>query len=231
MLCLLRSFPKNIIWFYFRDDSFTVNRERVFDLCEKIQEADLNIYWSCDTRADLLDDRILLKMKSAGCTSVSLGVESDSDRILDFIKKGVTKDQISSAATLIHKAGIQWNAFFMIGFPTETRSEMLETINFMKQLDPDHATFSIVTPYIGTDLYDYSLKKGLITQDVKWEYLSHQSPHGNLSELTKEEFKDIIVHAEKVFDEHNKNKLRIYQIKNFFTPLVRVKRKIENLLN
>ena len=213
--------------FYFRDDSFTVNKKRVSDLCKLIREEDVCIYWGCDTRADLIDSDVLDQMKSAGCTSISLGVESGSDRILKFIKKGVTKNQLSSAAALIRKAGIQWSAFFMIGFPTETRSEIEETISFMKELDPDHATFSIVTPYLGTEIYDYSVKAGRIQSNVKWERLSHQSPHVNLTDLSKDEFREIVSRAEKIFDEHNKKKLRKYKIKSMFAPFLRFRRCVD----
>jgi radical SAM superfamily enzyme YgiQ (UPF0313 family) len=216
--------------FYFRDDSFTVNRKRVLDLCRKLREENVNVYWSCDTRADILDEEILSEMKSAGCTSIALGVESGSERILRFIKKGVTKAQISAATGLIRDAGIQFSVFFMIGFPTETKEEMMESVRFMKKLDPDNATFSIATPYMGTELYDFVVKNSILSQDVRLEYLSHQSPYVNLSGLSNTEFREIINYVERVFDGHNKTKLRNYKIRNMFTPLMRLKRRFKQFI-
>jgi len=216
--------------FYFRDDSFTVNRERVLDLCRRLREENVDVYRSCDTRADLLDEEILSEMKAAGCTNIALGVESGSERILKFIKKGVTKLQISSAAELIRDAGLQLSVFFMIGFPTETKDEMRESIRFMKKLNPDNATFSIVTPYVGTELYDFAVETGKISPNVRLESLSHQSPHINLSELSNTEFREMVGYAELVFDDHNKTKLRNYRIKNMFVPFTRLKRRFKRLI-
>jgi anaerobic magnesium-protoporphyrin IX monomethyl ester cyclase len=152
----------------FYDDSFTLDMDRAYQICEEIINRRLNIIWSCETRVNLVDERLLRKMKQAGCYSISYGLESGSQEILDVIEKGTTIKQAVEAVRYTREAGIHVIGYFMIGSPGETPDTIRETIRFAKKLKVDFAQFSITTPFPGTRLYDLYLEEGG-RPDIPWE--------------------------------------------------------------
>lgn len=154
----------------FRDDSFTTNKKYVVKLCKEMIKQGINkkIQWMCVTRVDLVDEELLRIMKKAGCWSIHFGAESGSQRLLDIARKGITIDQIRTAFSLTRRLGIKTKAFFMLGLPTETREESLQTIKFAKELDPDGVQFTITVPYPGTKLFELAQKSGHI-KSLRWE--------------------------------------------------------------
>ena len=154
----------------FRDDTFTVDREHIIELCNEIVRLGLNkrFEWSCMTRVNLVDRELLKIMKKAGCWSMHYGVESGNQRLLDLIDKGITLQQVRDAFKWTREAGIEIKAFFMLGLPTETKEESLKTIAFSKEIDPDWVQFTITVPYPGTRLYDIT-KKDKTLKSLKWE--------------------------------------------------------------
>lgn len=154
----------------FRDDTFTINKDHVKALCDKIMERKLHkkIKWTCMTRVNLVDYELLKLMKTAGCWSIHYGVESGSQRLLDLIQKGITIGQVKQTFRWTRISGIETKAFFMLGLPTETREESLKTIQFTKELDPDWIQVTITVPYPGTKLYDIT-KNDKTLRSFKWE--------------------------------------------------------------
>ncbi|MFC1800480.1 B12-binding domain-containing radical SAM protein [Nanoarchaeota archaeon] len=154
----------------FRDDTFTINKQYVTKLCDEMikQGISKKIKWMCMTRVNLVDEKLLRIMKKAGCWSIHFGVESGSQRILDIIQKDITIEEIKRAFLLTRKVGIKTKAFFMLGLPTETRKESLQTIKFSKELDPDGVQFTITVPYPGTKLFELAKKSGHM-KSFKWE--------------------------------------------------------------
>jgi len=159
----------------FMDDSFTINKERVKELCLAMIEKHINITWSCLTRVNIISDEIIVLMKKAGCTKVDVGIESGNQRVLDLINKGITVEQVRKAVEILKRNKMYWSGFFIFGFPTETENEISDTINFLKELKPNWANISIFTPYPGTDLYELSLEKGMITEPPDYTLYSHQN--------------------------------------------------------
>ncbi|MFH1593036.1 MAG: radical SAM protein [Candidatus Woesearchaeota archaeon] len=154
----------------FRDDTFTINRDHVVKLCNQIIEKGYNkrIKWTCMTRVNLVDFELLKLMKKAGCWSIHYGIESGNQRLLNLIKKDITLAQAKTAIKWTRKAGIETKAFFMLGLPTETREESLQTLKFTKDLNPDWIQVTITVPYPGTELYDLAKKDGTL-KSLKWE--------------------------------------------------------------
>jgi len=135
----------------FWDDDFTMQRDRTIELCKEIKETGL--IWNCSTRANLVDKELLEIMADSGCYEIGYGVETGTNRIMELIKKGVTLDQIRDAIKWTEEVGIETKAYFMLGFPTETKEEIEKTIDFALELNPDVASFNIVIPYPGTELF------------------------------------------------------------------------------
>lgn len=201
--------------FRFEDDNFTLNRKRLEEICNLLIKEKLDISWYCETRVDLINEEIVKKMKKAGCTSVSIGVESGDPQTLRKIKKAITLEQVYKATHILKENNIFLAAFFMVGFPWERKEEILRTVSLMKDIDPDLAVYSIATPYPGTELFDMSEAEGLIPADLNWSNFFHQSPSMFLTKnLTKNEIREIIEETERIFDKHNLKKGRERLVKH-----------------
>lgn len=194
--------------FYFDDDTFTLNEQRVMKICDLIIEKNLRISWGCETRADHVSPDLARKMREAGCEYANIGVESGDAEILKKIKKGVTIEQVRKARKILKDAGIAFNAYFMFGFPWERAAEIKRTVTLMKELNPERAFYSIVTPYPKTELYEICNAEGIIPQNLDWSTFFHQSPSMYLTKhLTREESTELIKYTEEIFDKHNKRQI------------------------
>lgn len=142
---------KNI---YFIDLEFTINKKLVCELCELLIQNPTGIQWTCQTRTDLVDEKLLQQMKQAGCVLIHYGVESGSQRVLDSVEKRLKIEKIEEAFRLTRKAGIETTAFFMVGLPGESEDERRQTLAFAQKLNPTYASFHVANPYPGTKLGD-----------------------------------------------------------------------------
>lgn len=155
---------------FFRDDTFTIEPERVKKICGMMLSEKIDITFTTLARVDRLDYETLKIMKQAGCWKILLGIESGNQKSLDLMKKGITLKQVREAVLNCKKLGIEADGFFMIGIPGETKKDALRTIKFAKSLGLDFAQFYICTPYPGTPLYELSKKSGdLNIKENEWE--------------------------------------------------------------
>ena len=139
-------------------DTFTLNRDYVKKFCEAILDRKLNVFWTCNSRVDTLDEKMLDLMKKAGCWMISFGIESGNDRILAATGKGITTRQSRLAVQTAKKAGLKTAGHFMFGLPGETPSTMAETLELALALPLDIAQFYAATPFPGTKLYADALE-------------------------------------------------------------------------
>jgi radical SAM superfamily enzyme YgiQ (UPF0313 family) len=198
------------VYFHFQDDSFTINKKFIDSFCFQLQKENIKIRWSCETRADLISDEMIKKMKKSGCYKVILGAESGNDCILEKIKKDVNCSQIEKAVKICKKNGLETSLFFMIGFPWETEKEIKNTVDFMEKLNPQYAVFSVATPYPATELYRVCKQKGLLPDNIDWSRFFHQSPDMFLSDkLGRGAIRKIMEKVEGKFIRHNRRKHRL----------------------
>ena len=148
--------------FYFADDVFTANKKRVMKLCELInKEFGCDITWRATTRADLLDEELIVTMKKAGCNIISLGLESGNDDVLKKINKGMTVQQNKKVVETCHKHGVKVKGFFIIGLPGDDEQTVRQTINFAKSLQLEYVDFYPLTPYPNTQIWNNPEKYGI----------------------------------------------------------------------
>jgi anaerobic magnesium-protoporphyrin IX monomethyl ester cyclase len=185
------------------DDTFGVDRQRVLDICDEILKRKLEIAWDVRNRVNVVDEEILQKMKEAGCSRIHYGVEAGTQKILDVLRKGITLDQARKAFALTKKVSIQTLAYFMIGSPTETRKDILETIKFMKKLNPDYVHIGITTPFPATDLYRLGLEEKVLPCDYWKKFAENPSsdfvPFVWEKELSREELFYLLKKAYRSF--------------------------------
>jgi len=137
---------------FFCDDTFLLNKKHVLGICDVMKG--LNMLWSCFSRVDTIDEELLKIMKRSGCIQMDFGVESGSNRILKIIKKGTTVEQTRKAFKLCKKYKFRTFINIMMGFPTESESEMFETFYLAKELNADAYILSIAMPIPGTKLWN-----------------------------------------------------------------------------
>lgn len=147
--------------FYLHDDTLTLFKDWIERFCRLLRTEGLGLPWACNSRADTGDARILAMMREAGLVKIKVGIESISDRVRNGIyRKNISRGQIDAFLLNCRTLGIQVAGFFMLGAPTETESEVRETIRFAVRSSLVEANFSIATPLPGTGLYDCVQREG-----------------------------------------------------------------------
>jgi radical SAM superfamily enzyme YgiQ (UPF0313 family) len=157
---------KGISHFYISDDTFTMDRDRVMDLCRKLIHADLNITWHAISRVDRVDPPLLAMMRKAGCIQISYGVESGSDTIKKRLGKPVPNSLAVQAFRRTAAAGMIPRAYFIYGSPGESQDTIQESIDLLMQLQPLGAIFYMLVTFPGTRLYEQAQKTGRVSDEI-----------------------------------------------------------------
>jgi len=185
------------------DDTFTIDRQRVIDICDKILERNLDIGWDIRARVNTVDEELLRKLKAAGCERIHYGVEAGTPEILKVLRKGITLEQAQKAFKMTRDIGIDSLAYFMIGSPGETREQIMQTMKFAGNLNPDYVHFSITTPFPATDLYKQGLNTRIFADDYWSDFAANPTkdfiPQLWEGELNREELVVLLKKAYKNF--------------------------------
>lgn len=139
----------------FVDDNFTMQDKRVFALCEEIKKKNLSIEWGCSARVDQVSEELLKVMKEAGCKDIFFGIESVSQRVLDFVKKGYSVQQARNAVKTAEKLGIRTHCSFIIGLPRESAQTLRNICKFIEETKPSgRALPNLLVTFPGTELFE-----------------------------------------------------------------------------
>ncbi|MDP3623825.1 MAG: radical SAM protein [Methanobacteriaceae archaeon] len=174
----------------FMDDTFTINKKRVENICNEMKERDLDIFWGCTTRVDTLSKSLMEKMSDSGCITLFMGVESADQQILDSINKKTTINKVKSAFEMARKYDMRTVASVVLGMPGDSRENILKTIKFVKNLNPNYAIFSLATPYPGTLFYKQAVSQNLIKVN-DWSKYTLLSPVLETMDCSLEELKKL----------------------------------------
>jgi anaerobic magnesium-protoporphyrin IX monomethyl ester cyclase len=154
-------------WVWFSDDCFTLDAERILDICSGIKTRNLDLMWECLSRVDTLNSRVASAMKEAGCRRVFFGIESGDDGVLREMRKQVTVADIRRAVDVAVAAGLESAGFFIVGYPGENDSTILRTQKLATRLPLDYVSFSLPYPIPGTGLWK-RVRDRMSRQD--WQY-------------------------------------------------------------
>ena len=157
---------KGISFFYFSDDTFTIKKNRVIEICKKILERNLRITWVAISRVNIVDEEILYWMRRAGCIQISYGVESGSETIRNLLCKNIKTNQIKKAFALTIRYGILARAYFIYGSPGESWATIKETMDLIHEIKPLSIIFYILDIFPGTALYSDLKKRAKVTDDI-----------------------------------------------------------------
>lgn len=136
----------------FCDDTFTLSRERVLEICNLLSQSRQPVRWSCDANVMTVDREMLKAMKRAGCWSISYGLESGSPQILRSVGKEIDLYQARRVISATREEGIHAKGLFIMGTPEESRETIRETCEFINSLRLSTLNLSKFTPYPGTPL-------------------------------------------------------------------------------
>lgn len=158
----------------FVDDNFTANRQRVTELAEVMVKKKFyeKVTFDCQTRADAIDDSILVLLKKAGFRSIDFGLETASERLMVLLNKRETVKQNIKGVKLAKKHGFSVVGTFILGLPTETREERWQAYNLAKELRLDYVRFNNATPYPGTKLYEIAKAENRLYIEKTWTNLN-----------------------------------------------------------
>ncbi len=148
--------------FDFVDDTITINKKRLAELCRLIIDSDMGARWMCNARVNTVDYQLLKLMKEAGCVRVDFGVESGDPKVLKAIKKKITLEQVRNAHRWAREVGISTSSFFMVGNLEEDWASVRKTVELAAELKSDFPSVGIATPYPGSELYQIARKNGWI---------------------------------------------------------------------
>ncbi|MEY8422993.1 radical SAM protein [Lachnospiraceae bacterium 38-14] len=154
----------NIKYISFSDELLMSSRERTLELCQAFIDSEIDMKWDCNGRLNFADSDVLEKMKKAGCVFINYGIESLDNATLKVMHKGLTRDMIIRGVENTLKVGISPGLNIIYGNINEPLSAIDDAVEFLLKYD-DHAqlrTIRPVTPYPGTELFQYALDKGLV---------------------------------------------------------------------
>ena len=156
--------------FLFEDDNLTLDRAWMLRFCDLLERCRLPLTFEGCTRADLLDEELVKRMAGVGLVRLMLGLESADPEIRRIIKKDIPLACHAEANALCARHGVETLNFVMLGLPGETRETVKRTLDYLRGAhDIGEVTFSIATPYPGTELLEmagrgeYGLR--LMTED------------------------------------------------------------------
>ncbi|MDD6056908.1 MAG: radical SAM protein [Clostridiales bacterium] len=192
----------NIKYIAFSDELLMSSRERTLELCQAFIDAKINVKWDCNGRLNYADIDVLEKMKEAGCVFINYGIESLDNATLRVMHKGLTRDMIIRGVENTLQVGISPGLNIIYGNINEPLSAIDDAVEFLLKYD-DHAqmrTIRPVTPYPGTELFEYAIKNGLL-KDIEDFYENKHTNSDllavNFTQYTDDEIYEALYQANK----------------------------------
>ena len=183
----------------FFDDTFTVKKKRVYEICDEFERRKLNVIWTCLTKVVNVDAPMLKRMKEAGCWQVLYGLESGDDRMLKLLRKGNTVEKNRRAIRLAQEAGLEVRGDFIVGTPGETWDSLEKTVQFAIDMKLDYAHFNKFNPLPGSELYRQLVGQGYKFDFSKSSTLDHSEVLYMNPGMDKDEFTEYLDKANKRF--------------------------------
>ena len=158
------------------DDTFSIHKARVHEICDEIVRRCLPVKWDIRTSVNAVDDKLLANLARAGCQRIHYGIESGNPEIQVIIKKFLDLNRVKHAVRVTKDLGMDTLGYFMIGSPSETREQMEQTIEFAISVGVDYAHISIHTPFPATESYRMGFDRGLYSSDFWKEFALNPKP-------------------------------------------------------
>jgi radical SAM superfamily enzyme YgiQ (UPF0313 family) len=185
------------------DDLFTANRKHCLAVCDEIIARGLDVKWTSFARVDTVSPEMLERMKAAGCSAVSFGVESGNADMLKRIKKGITLDQVTKAVEMCNAAGLTPHASFILGLPGETPDTLRQSVSFgeqLKDMGVSHG-FHLLAPFPGTEVRDNIERYDLNILTDDWSQYHANRAIVETTSVKPSMLNQVVIEWEEKFDE------------------------------
>ncbi len=156
------------------DDTFTINKRHVTEICDTLIERKYNFNMWAFSRTDTTDPYLMEKMKKAGINWVFMGVEAGNKRILDAVFKKQNLEQIRKAVDIAHKAGMNVGTNYIFGLAEDDFETMQDTLDLALELNTEWSNFFVAMPYPGTEMYHTADSEDM---PEKWEQYGFFAPN------------------------------------------------------
>ncbi len=187
----------------FYDDTFTIDCQRVIDICSLLMDRNLNMPWDIRARVDTIRPEMLNTMRKAGCHRIHYGVETGSQRLQKRLKKNIDLTRARDVFAATRRAGIEALGYFMVGIPDEAESDLRQTMDLLTSLPMDYAHIGIFTPFPGTEIYREALASGFYAEDYWRDFAKNPtkdfSPRHWNQNFSEEELASILRRAYRKF--------------------------------
>ena len=149
--------------FMIHDDCLTEDRSWVLEFCDSLKKEGFQQPFVAQSRADIICNNadMIKVMSQAGLRLMIIGFESGSDRVLRYLRKGCTRQKNLKAAQICRAIGVKVWANYMLGLPTETKEEVMETYTMLEEIRPYHCSPAFYTPHPGSDLFTIGKEMGI----------------------------------------------------------------------
>jgi len=195
--------PYDLNLIHFGDTDFLFGmKKQTLETFVKLYKKNIDLPFLIQTSAETINEDKMKLLQLAGCDNISVGVESGSERIRkNIIHKYVSRQKIIDAFQLGRKYKIRMTANYMMGLPDETEEDIMESISLNREINPPAISVFYFTPFMGTELYDLSLKKGYISGFNPDTNVHKESPL-KMPHLPKEKIDQLMEYFIKDFDNY-----------------------------
>ncbi len=170
-----RKLGKKIKSIRFYDDLLIANKKWFAEFAE-IYRREIALPFSCNCRFELLDDEILRELKDSGCFSMQLGLETGNEKLRkQALNRNQPNEMVIAKSKLIHKWGIKFHVYTMVGIPEEDMASALQTVKFSASIQADSMQVSVLYPFWGTELEAGCVEKGYIKNKTVENYMEGKS--------------------------------------------------------
>lgn len=187
--------------FLIYDDIFNLDLDRAKEIFRGVLSLGWKVGFSFPNglRAERMDEELMALMAQAGVHTVTVAVESASERMQRVIRKNLKLPKVPCFLAMAKRHRMRTQAFFIIGFPEETLAEIRQTIRYARGLkDLDYAFFSFATPYPGTELAGRAAAIGLPVE-LNMNSLDFYVPHVETAEFSYRQLKRLRLKASLYF--------------------------------
>lgn len=187
----------NIKEIQFEDDNLTFDKARAMRLFQLMIDTKIDLAWTTPNGVSLwnLDKDLLSKMKEAGCYRLCLAIESGDQKLLsETIKKPLRLEKVLELLPWIKYYGFETDAFFVVGFPEETKKQLKNTFEFASKLNTDNTTFYLATPYPGTELFKICSQERRLVEDFSLSNLGVKKANIHTKYFSRNELEKIIAY-------------------------------------
>lgn len=201
------------------DDCFNLDKKRAMEICDFIINSGINpkLSFPNGLRGDALDEKLLKRLKRAGTTIISFAPETGSARLQKVIRKNMNLEKLQRMISISSNLRIHTHGFFMLGFPTETKKDLAETLKFISKTKLHTADFFIVNLFPNTELYRQTKEGGGRVPD-KFDNIDYHDANFNVSEI---DTKELLAYQRKFFMTFYFNPRRIFLLLS--SPAIRIK--------